>query len=266
MNTSKIDYKKSEENGWDFTSRTDGNGIYVYYMSSGYYTINPYMSDGCIIARFDICGNDFVSGDAFYCKEDARDYLKDGEVYYVQSLNGYYKGDEYLARRRTIVSNLPTREEAMKNFTKYLDEEELKLFNDKLNEYGNFSNACSSYYGETSEPEDDCVLVTYIPSISHEKTEVKKKSYNTPNNVYHTYSDIDDWCKELNSMSSSDRFEWLKSMTKVENGEISVCGLEVVKRARSFRVVNGDYYYSFAPTSSRKYEVEMYGYLKGLSA
>ena len=170
----KINYRKSNENGWCFTSKKDGNGLYVYYMSSGRYTTDPLSCKGRIKARFDIYNHPYLRSvyDSFYCKEDADEVLEDNKMYFVTYFDPH-DFNVYLSDRKTILSSLPSRDEAMSQFfERYeFEEEDYKLFNELLVKNNNhLSYTCCEFTDIIGCLENHCFLFTYVPPISFKRS------------------------------------------------------------------------------------------------
>lgn len=173
----KINYTKSEQNGWYFTSEYDNDEPNVYFMSSGRYTTDPLKCRDRIKARFNIYNQRYICDtrndcDLFFCKEDVEELIEDNKMYHV-ILFDYFKYDSYLSNRKSILSTLPSRDEAMTRFfdTFGFDEDEHKLFNELLVVNNNhLSLTCSKYLDIRGFFSVDSYLITYVPPISFKET------------------------------------------------------------------------------------------------
>lgn len=171
--TRRINYKKSRETGWVFSSKIiKGILPYVYYMSTGRYTSDPQNSEGEVVSRIDIYDNHFIKGrhvDSFYCREDVEDYVEDDKLYFVSEIKEYWV-ETHIYDKQTILSILPTREESLSLFTKTfeLDEEDQKVFNELLKECDNdLSYTCYRFCDEVLYClEENCITIIQVPPIS----------------------------------------------------------------------------------------------------
>lgn len=123
----KLNIKKTEKDGWRITSKLSyGIGV-IYYTSEGEYMSHWPYSEATIQAKY-YTMDDAAIG-VFYCKEDAEEILEDNTIYYVFEENS---NSNYLSVRDQILWNLPTREEALDNFTKDLDKEDIEFIKERI--------------------------------------------------------------------------------------------------------------------------------------
>ena len=173
----KINYRKSKENGWSFTSKIYNDEPTVYYMSSGHYTTDPLSCKGRIKAVFYLFNqffirNDKTKCDSFYCKEDVVDFIEDNKRYFVTDIDGR-DVNFYLSDKKTILSSLLTREESLSNFVEChcSNEEDRVFFNKLLTECNNnLSLTCYRYCDKKGQFEGPCFCIKYIPPLSFKRT------------------------------------------------------------------------------------------------
>ena len=267
MNTSKIDYKKSEEKGWEFSQDGDfgmiNDGIYVY-TDGIYYSTTEWSESfvGSAIARYDIVGKD---GEAFYTKEDVPNHVSGGFFLVESIIDGFYKQVEgWLTRDMNAVkSYLPRRKGLLAEFRKGLEgEDALELFEKELKEYGDPVSAYANTYDSPENQGYPVVFATFVPFLEKEK-----KPKNDTDFTLIKCSTTDEFCKVINSVRVEDKYDWLKSQTIVNDGNITCCGLEVKHTSHGTKVMdNRDYWVSFAPNSSKEWDVQYHKYIKSLVA
>ena len=255
-----IDYKKSEENGWEFADKhgrfnSRSNGLYVY--TDGYrYTTNDYNLDS-VIARYDVVGDDM---EGYYFKEEVPNHIRGCVFHYTYQEDYFIRAEGALTRDANYLKSLlPTRKEFIENCRNQIDESQIDEFNRVFEEEGVYALFNEGFI------ESECttqVYGSYVPYLKEVKKEKPPTDY-TPI----TCSTIDEFLKSINSVKLDDKYDWLKSQTIVKDGNITCCGLEVEHTGHGTKVLdNSDYWVSFAPNSSREYAVQYHKYIKSLVA
>lgn len=99
-----------------------------------------------------------------------------------------------------------------------------------------------------------------------EKTTVEFEK-KVDNSKYHTVDCLNTFLNELNSIKEyEDKYQWLINNTKKTGSSIDCCGLPIEVSKRSIKVKEGNYWVSFAPNSSKEFDVAYYDFVRKLVA
>ena len=264
----KIDYEKSKNYGWKFDeeaidiAKEDVEGRYVFFDGNG-----TYSTDFNYLYRVAGVYNCFGMNSLFWSVKDDVDAVVDGLYAYARCHRDYWKEKICDLTRAVscIKEELYGKREALKKIKEYFsdDEEHKEILNCKTY-YDAIDYACDNDLMEDIDMVVGVVSANYVPFVEY----IKDKDESDVIYTYHPLPSIDAFCKEINSINSTeDKFKWLVANTRVEGENIFCCGMKVSKKKRSFRVNdNRNYYVSFAPTSSREHHKRYYRYIKELAA
>lgn len=267
----KIDYEKSKNNGWDFDEETISKakgekGLYVFYDENRMYSTDFRNLDS-VVGVFDCCSGE----DRLWYVKNEVDTVDNGLYAHVILYRDYYeKNICHLTKTVSCIKEeLYGKREALDIIKDYFsdDEEHKEILNCKTYEDA-FNYACDNDLLEIIDMLVGYVSASFVPFVDYVEETKPLKDESNVIYTYHSLTDADVFCKELNSINSTeDKFKWLVANTRVEGENIFCCGMRVSKEKRSVRV-NDDknYWVSFAPTSSREYDKMYYSYIKGLVA